>query len=559
MTKYIFVSGGVCSSLGKGVAASSIGALLESRGFSVYMVKCDPYINMDAGTMTLNQHGEIYVTDDGVETDVDLGNYARFTKGKLSRENSITTGQVYEAVIRKERKGLYNGECVQVIPHITDEIKDRINLVAKNKKDTIEFIIIEIGGTVGDIESVPFLEAARQIINDSGKTNAISVHLTLIPVIGKNELKTKPTQHSVKSMQEMGIQPDILICRAPSILDNLTRDKISLFTNVDSEAVFTSPDFNPVYKGPIVFHGQKLDQVILKKLGVKANKANLTPWHSLINRFTLHETEKKSKNKKIFKIGIVGKYIKIEDAYKSLCEALFLASLECAVNIEYIKIDPSELENAKNADNILQCFDGIVISGELSDDNKQNAKKTGIGTDINGLLNTVAWARKNKIPYLGINLGMYIMVIDWMRNVLNSDVSFDTVLNKRETMRLGVNKILIKEGTRLYDAYVSCDPAEISIKNKKMQITERHRHRYEISDKHFINIKNSGLKLAAFNSDNSLLECIEWSPDKYSWGVGVQFHPEYKSKPMAAPPLFKNFVNVLANNKLCNGNNKKKK
>ncbi|MDR0302968.1 MAG: CTP synthase, partial [Treponema sp.] len=310
MNKFIFVSGGVCSSLGKGVAASSIGALLESRGLNVRMVKCDPYINVDAGTMSPYQHGEVYVTDDGAETDLDLGNYARFTKGRLSKANSITTGQVYESVIRKEREGQYLGRCVQVIPHITDEIKSRILAVSKEDNDT-DVVIIEIGGTVGDIESIPFLEAARQTIHECGKSNAISVHLTLIPEVAGGELKTKPTQHSVKSMQETGIQPDILICRSPVMLDESTRRKIALFTNVDPDAVFTSPNIDTtIYKVPLVFSEQELDLVILRKLGVESRHSDMKPWFGVMKHF-----EKRSDK---VRIGIVGKYMELHDAYKSL-------------------------------------------------------------------------------------------------------------------------------------------------------------------------------------------------------------------------------------------------
>jgi len=536
MNKFIFVSGGVCSSLGKGVAASSIGALLESRGLNVRMVKCDPYINVDAGTMSPYQHGEVYVTDDGAETDLDLGNYARFTKGRLTKANSITTGQVYESVIRKEREGQYLGRCVQVIPHITDEIKNRILAVAREETDT-DVVIIEIGGTVGDIESIPFLEAARQIIHEHGKTNAISVHLTLIPEVAEGELKTKPTQHSVKSMQEMGIQPDILICRAPVMLDEPTCRKIALFTNIDPDAVFTSPSLETtIYQIPIVFFDQKLDQVILRKMGVESRHADMRPWHSMMERFS-------ARNGKV-RIGIVGKYMELHDAYKSLYEALFHAGLECGVEVELVKIDSSELEETDNADSVLGhgAVDGILVPG-------------GFGQrGANGMVKASAWARTNKVPYLGICLGMQIMVIDWGRNVLNWADADSTEFNQNSkhpvvslleeqvnvknyggTMRLGASETVNEDGTRILAAY-----------NEK-RIWERHRHRYEFTNQYRSEMTGTGLKLAAFNSDGSLVECVEW-PD-HPWGVGVQFHPEFKSKPTQASPLFRDFIAAVKKSK----------
>jgi len=537
MNKFIFVSGGVCSSLGKGVAASSIGALLESRGLNVRMVKCDPYINVDAGTMSPYQHGEVYVTDDGAETDLDLGNYARFTNGRLSRANSITTGQVYETVIRKEREGQYLGRCVQVIPHITDEIKSRILAAAKEENDT-DVVIIEIGGTVGDIESIPFLEAARQIIHEQGRINAISVHLTLIPEVAGGELKTKPTQHSVKSMQETGIQPDILICRSPVMLDEPTRRKIALFTNIDPDAVFTSPNIDTtIYQIPIIFFEQKLDQVILRKMGVESRHADMRPWNSVMKRFSARQGK--------VRIGVVGKYMELHDTYTSLYEALFHSGLECGVEVELVKIDSSTLDEAKNAGAVLGKnaeggspnggVDGILIPG-------------GFGQrGINGMVNASCWARENKIPYLGICLGMHIMIIDWGRNVLkwadadstefNQDSKHPVVSLLEEqinvqnyggTMRLGAYETVIEDGTHILAAY------------GKKRIQERHRHRYEFSNQYRDEMTSTGLKLAAFNSDNILVECVEW-PD-HPWGVGVQFHPEFKSKPTAASPLFREFI-----------------
>jgi CTP synthase len=530
----------VCSSLGKGVAASSLGALLEGRGLNVRMVKCDPYINVDAGTMSPYQHGEVYVTDDGGETDLDLGNYARFTSGPLSRANSITTGQVYETVIRKEREGRYLGRCVQVIPHITDEIKSRILAVSREDPDT-DVVIVEIGGTVGDIESIPFLEAARQLIHELGRGNVLSAHLTLIPEVGEGELKTKPTQHSVKAMQEQGIQPDMLICRAPVPLDEATRRKIALFTNVESEAVFTSYNVaTTIYEVPLIFYDQKLDQVALKKLGVESRHANLKPWYAMMERL-------KARSGTV-RIGIVGKYMDLHDSYKSVFEALFHAGLESAVEVDLVKIDSSRIEEAADADAILGAdaegggVDGVLVPG-------------GFGQrGINGMVRAAAWARTRKLPFFGICLGMQIMVIDWARNVLGWEDADSTEFNqdaKRPvvslledqvdvknyggTMRLGEWKSLPEPDSRFYEAY------------KTKTVSERHRHRYEFANTFRREMLDSGLLLTGFTEDRSLVEAIEW-PD-HPWGLGVQFHPEFKSKPTAASPLFRDFVAAVKNTK----------
>jgi len=526
MNKYVFVTGGVCSSLGKGVAASSLGALLEGRGLNVRMVKCDPYINVDAGTMSPYQHGEVYVTDDGAETDLDLGNYARFTGSPLSRANSITTGQVYEAVIRKEREGRYLGRTVQVIPHITDEIKGRI--LAVGKDPDADVVIIEIGGTVGDIESIPFLEAARQMIHEMGRINALSVHLTLIPEVAGGELKTKPTQHSVKAMQEQGIQPDILICRAPVMLDESMRRKIALFTNVEADAVFSSYDVDTtIYEIPLVFHDQKLDQVVLKKLGVESRHANVSAWTSMMDRFRNRQGT--------VRIAIVGKYMDLHDSYKSVYEALFHAGLACGTIVELVKVDSSRLEGDSDPDAVLGSVDGVLVPG-------------GFGQrGINGMVRASEWARKHKIPYFGICLGMQIMVIEWARNVLgwtdadstefDQDTKFPVVslleeqvdvVNYGGTMRLGRSETVAEEGSRIWAAY------------GEKHIFERHRHRYEFANVYRTEMTGAGLRLAAFTPDGSLVESVEWP--EHPWGVGVQFHPEFKSKPTAAHPLFREFV-----------------
>jgi len=538
MEKFIFVSGGVCSSLGKGVAASSIGALLEGRGLNVRMVKCDPYINVDAGTMNPYQHGEVYVTDDGAETDLDLGNYARFTSGPLSRANSVTTGQIYDSVIRKEREGRFLGRTIQVIPHITDEIKSRIIAVAREDEDT-DVVIVEIGGTVGDIESIPFLEAARQMINEMGRKNAISVHLTLIPEVAGAELKTKPTQHSVKAMQEQGIQPDLLVCRAPQMLDEATRRKIASFTNVDFEAVISSYNVTTtIYEVPLIFHGQKVDEVILEKMGVESRHANLEPWKRMMERF--HSM------KGSVRVGIVGKYMELHDAYKSVYEALFHAALACGTAVELVKIDSTSLERTEGIDGLDAILgrggsspvDGILVPG-------------GFGSrGINGMVKAARWARVNMVPYFGICLGLQIMVIEWARNVLNWQDADSTEFNEGTrhpvisllaeqidvktmgaTMRLGKSETLALKGSKVFEAY------------GERRIFERHRHRYEFSNKYRVEMTGSGLILGALTTDSSLVESVEW-PD-HPWGVGVQFHPEFKSKPISAHPLFCAFVSAV--------------
>jgi len=535
MNKFIFVSGGVCSSLGKGVAASSIGALLESRGLNVRMVKCDPYINVNAGSMSPHQHGEIYVTDDGAETDLDLGNYARFTKGRLSQANSITTGQVYESVIRKEREGKYDGKCIQVIPHITDEIKSRILAVSKEENDT-DVVIIEIGGTVGDIESVPYLEVARQMIHEYRRTNVLCVHLTLIPEVTGGELKTKPTQHSVKSMQEMGIQPDILICRSPVMLDEPTRSKIAQFTNVDIDAVLTSPNIETtIYQIPLVFSEQKMDQVLLRKMGVECRHTDMRPWNTVMDRYFARKDK--------VRIGIAGKYLDSYDTYTSLNEAIFHASLECGIETEIVKIDPSKLDNSDPHSSLsyLDNVDGILIPGGML------CNETISEQEINGMIKAAKWARLNKKPFLGISLGMHIMLIEWARNVLNwSDADsqeFNSNAKKpivnKDKLRIGASETIIEKDSHIFAAY-----------NEK-KITERHRHSFVLNNQFRDELTASGLKLAAFSvNDSAVADCVEWSTSEnvnHPWGVGVQFHPEYKSKPMAASPLFKTFIKMCKN------------
>jgi CTP synthase len=506
------------------------------------MVKCDPYINVDAGTMSPYQHGEVYVTDDGAETDLDLGNYARFTQSPLSRANSITTGQIYEAVIQKERRGDFLGRTVQVIPHITDEIKARITRIAREDKDT-DVTIVEIGGTVGDIESIPFLEAARQLIAEYGKLDAISIHLTLIPEVSDGELKTKPTQHSVKAMQEMGIQPDILICRAPEMLDDATRRKIALFTNVALDSVFVSYNITTtIYAVPIMFFEQDVDQIILKKLNVESRHAKLAPWFLMLDRFLGRQGA--------VRIGIVGKYMDLHDAYKSVYEALFHAGLECGVEVKLIKIDSAKIEEALDADLLLSSgeyqVDGVLVPGGFGE------------RGVSGMTRAAAWARTHKVPYFGICLGMQIMVIEWARNVLGWKDADSTefkpeaghpvislleeqveVKNLGGTMRLGAQMSIIEGENRLSEAY------------GKKEIVERHRHRYEFSNRYLTDMRGSGLQVAAWTPDKSLVEAVEW-PD-HPWGAGVQFHPEFNSRPTRAHPLFRAFIAAVKESRVTRG------
>lgn len=532
MKKLIFVTGGVCSSLGKGIAASSLGSLLECRGLNIRMVKIDPYINVDAGTMSPYQHGEVYVTDDGAETDLDLGNYARFTNSPLSRVNSITTGLVYQEVINKEREGRYLGRTVQVIPHITDEIKARI--LAVGKDPDVDITIIEVGGTVGDIESIPFLEAARQLIHEYGHGNAISVHLTLVPTVSGGELKTKPTQHSVKELQELGIQPDILVCRGQSQLDDAMRRKIALFTNVEYEAVISAYDVaTTIYEIPLVFHEQGLDTIALKKMGIESRHTNLSAWQTVMDKF--------NKPKQKVRIGIVGKYMDLHDSYKSVYEALFHGGIANEAKVELVKIDSSVLENPNAVfAEIFKDIHGVLIPGGFGE------------RGINGMVLAAKYAREQKIPCFGICLGMQILVIEWARSILgwkDADSSEFTktaehlvislleeqidVKNYGGTMRLGKSESKLEKGSLIHASY------------ETETISERHRHRYEFANKYKQAIVDSGLKLSAFTPDGSLVEAVEWP--NHPWGLGVQFHPEFKSRPTQAHPIFKSFIKAACN------------
>ncbi|MFW6215046.1 MAG: CTP synthase [Alkalispirochaetaceae bacterium] len=526
MEKYIFVTGGVCSSLGKGIAAASLGSLLEARGMQVRMIKIDPYINVDAGTMSPYQHGEVYVTDDGAETDLDLGNYARFTNSPLSRANSITTGQIYSEVIQREREGRYLGRTVQVIPHITDRIKQRVRAVGS--EDDVDVTIVEIGGTVGDIESFPFLEAARQMIHELGHKNVIAVHLTLVPEVTNGELKTKPTQHSVKELREIGIQPDILLCRAPHILEEAMRRKIALFTNVEMEAVISAYDIQTtLYEIPLMYYGQKLDEIALEKLELSYGEAGLSAWEKVVEVYTTTETKAR--------IAVVGKYIELSDSYKSVDEALYHGGIARNARVELIKVDSEKLEKSGNYDEVFGQVDGILVPGGFG------------GRGILGMVETARYAREHRIPYFGICLGMQVMVIEFARNVLNLEDADSTefapecehpvvslleeqidVKNYGGTMRLGENASRLQPGTVIRAVYGE----EI--------IRERHRHRYEVSNRYRQDLHDAGLRVTATTEDGALVESVQWGD--HPWGIGVQFHPEFKSKPVDAHPLFSSFI-----------------
>lgn len=532
MKKYIFVTGGVCSSLGKGIAAASMGCLLESRGLRVKMVKADPYLNVDAGTMSPFQHGEVYVTDDGSETDLDLGNYARYTASPLSAANSLTTGQVYQEVIKKEREGKYLGKCVQVIPHITDEIKRRIYAVG-NLPDT-DLTIIEIGGTVGDIESIPFLEAVRQIIHEIGKENALSVHLTLIPTVTSGEAKTKPTQHSVKAMREIGIQPDLLLCRMKDILPDDLRKKISLFTNIDFDSVFSAHDVSStIYEIPLIYFQQKVDEVLMRKLQIKKEPAKLKSWEKAVNNI---------KNaKETVTIGMVGKYIDLEDSYKSVDEALYHGGIANSCKVKLKKIDAEMIEENPDFNTHLGDCDGLLVPGGFGERGSE------------GMITSINWAREHKIPAFGICLGMQMMVVEYCRNILELKESYSTEFKSKcehpvislleeqiditamgGTMRLGLSETKLLKSNKLYDIYGNSE------------IWERHRHRYEVNNHYRQQMIDGGLKIAGLTPDENLVECVEW-PD-HPWGIGVQFHPEFRSKPVEAHPLFASFIKATLKN-----------
>ncbi len=534
MSKYIFVTGGVVSSLGKGIAASSMGALLEARGLKVTIQKLDPYINVDPGTLSPFQHGEVFVTDDGAETDLDLGHYERFTSTRMSKKNNFTTGRIYYNVLLKERRGDYLGETVQVVPHITDEIKNAIKAVSNG----FDVVIVEIGGTIGDIESLPFLEAIRQFRYDVGRENVLYVHLTLVPFIATaGELKSKPTQHSVRELRAIGIQPDILICRTDQPLTQSIKKKIALHCNLDIDAVISANDVESIYEVPIALHEEGMDSLAVKKLSLNSKAPDLSAWADVIRK-TKDPVDKVT-------IAMVGKYVDLKDSYKSLNEALFHGGIanNVKINIEWIKAE--EIEKS-GAEKFLADVDGILIPGGFGE------------RGIEGKIEAVTFARKKKIPFLGICLGMQCAVIEFARNVckmedansteFEKDCSYpviylieewydfrNQVIQRRDlssdkggTMRLGEYPCVIEEGTIASKTY------ELN------EISERHRHRYEFNNKYMDVLKKSGLVISGMSPDKQLVEIIEIKD--HPWFFGCQFHPEFKSRPLKPHPVFKAFI-----------------
>ena len=527
MAKYIFVTGGVVSSLGKGIAAASIGCLLESRGLRVTLQKFDPYLNVDPGTMSPFQHGEVFVTDDGAETDLDLGHYERFTHAPLTQANNLTSGRLYEQIIARERRGDYLGKTVQVIPHVTNEIK----AAARKVSDGVDVVIVEIGGTVGDIESLPFLEAIRQLRHELGRENTVFVHVTLVPwIAAAQELKTKPTQHSVKELRAIGIQPDVLVCRSEKPLSRDLQEKIGLFCDVNVEAVITARDVASVYEVPIEFAAQGVDEILLKMLNVDAPERDLSHWTEMLNRLKNPED--------VVEIGVIGKYVEYEDSYKSLKEALLHGGL---AHNRKVKLTWVEAEELKWPDCVrrLEAFDGILVPGGFG--------KRG----IEGMLHAIRFARECKVPYFGICLGMQTLVIEFARNVcgleaadsteFNSDPPYRVIYKLRELK--GVDEL---GGTMRLGAYV-CKLAEGSFARAaygQETISERHRHRYEFNREFEQVLTDHGLRLSGQTPDGMYVEICE-IPD-HPWFLGCQFHPEFKSKPLEPHPLFRAFVGAAA-------------
>ena len=534
MTRYIFVTGGVVSSLGKGIASASLAAILEARGLKVTMLKLDPYINVDPGTMSPFQHGEVFVTHDGAETDLDLGHYERFIRTRMTQNNNFTTGRVYADVLRKERRGDYLGATIQVIPHITDEIKRR---VIKGAGDA-DVALVEIGGTVGDIESQPFLEAIRQLRVEVGAKRAMLMHLTLVPYIATaGETKTKPTQHSVKELRSIGLQPDVLVCRSENPIDVSSRRKIALFTNVEERAVISLPDADTIYRIPGILHAQGLDDYVLERFGLECDSADLSEWERVVDA-KLHP-------EKDVTIAMVGKYMELLDAYKSLIEALNHAGIQSRTKVNLRYIDSEDIENQGTG--LLEGVDAILVPG-------------GFGLrGVEGKIKTVQYARENKIPYLGICLGMQVAVIEYARNVLGWSDANSTEFDKSSqhpvvglitewqdatgavetrtdasdlggTMRLGAQECRLEAGSKVAQAY----GAEV--------VEERHRHRYEVNNNLLPQLTEAGLKVSGRSMDGALVEVVE-APN-HPWFVACQFHPEFTSTPRDGHPLFSGFVNA---------------
>jgi CTP synthase len=537
MTRFIFVTGGVVSSLGKGIASASLAAILEARGLKVTMLKLDPYINVDPGTMSPFQHGEVFVTEDGAETDLDLGHYERFIRTKMNQDNNFTTGRVYDHVLLKERRGDYLGGTVQVIPHITDEIKRRVHLGAKDA----DVALVEIGGTVGDIESLPFLEAVRQLKVELGSNRAMFMHLTLVPYIATaGETKTKPTQHSVKELRSIGIQPDILVCRSEVSIESPERKKIALFTNVEERAVISLPDANTIYKIPAMLREQGLDNIVVERFGLQCPEADLSAWQAVADAKLNPERE--------ITIAMVGKYMELLDAYKSLIEAISHAGIKTRTKVNTLYIDAEEIEN--NGTDQLRDVDAILVPGGFGER----------GTE--GKIETVKFARENKIPYLGICLGMQVAVIEFARNVVGwADASSsefnpesehnviglitewldqDGNIEQRDensdlggTMRLGAQECRLQQGSIAHQCY------------GQDVVVERHRHRYEVNNNFVANLENAGMVFSGRSIDDSLVEMVELVD--HPWFVACQFHPEFTSTPLDGHGLFEGFVRAGIN------------
>ncbi|WP_374034967.1 CTP synthase [Bdellovibrio bacteriovorus] len=524
--KFIFVTGGVVSSIGKGLTAASLGALLEGRGHKVTIMKFDPYLNVDPGTMSPLQHGEVYVTEDGAETDLDLGHYERFTSALMNRSNSVSTGQIYDTVLNRERRGDYLGGTVQVIPHITEEIKARIYEAAQGS----EIILVEIGGTVGDIESQPFLEAIRQMRIDVGHENSVLVHVTYVPYIAAaGELKSKPTQHSVKELREIGLQPDFLVCRSEKVIDENLKAKIGLFCSVKPENVIAAQDSRFIYEVPLALHKEKLDELIVARLGLSAGKLNMKGWQNLVKIL--------GNPSHTVKIGVVGKYVDLKESYKSLHEALVHGGVANNARVEIIYVD-SEKVTDKTVHSLLGKVDGILVPG-------------GFGTrGVEGKITAIKYAREKRVPFFGICFGMQLSAIEFARNVcgikdatsrefhaenkrtgnfvIDSMAEQRGVINKGGTMRLGAFPCAIASGSRAHQVY------------KASSIMERHRHRFEFNNKYKDLFEKNGMMASGICKERDLVEIVEL-PD-HPWFVGVQFHPEFKSKPLAPHPLFVHFV-----------------
>lgn len=534
MTRYIFITGGVVSSLGKGIASASLGAILEARGLSITMIKLDPYINVDPGTMSPFQHGEVYVTDDGAETDLDLGHYERFVRFRSSKNNNFTTGQIYENVIRKERRGDYLGGTVQVIPHITDEIKQSV----RKGSEGVDVALVEIGGTVGDIESLPFLEAIRQMGVELGRKHVMYIHLTLVPYINASgEVKTKPTQHSVKELRSIGIQPDILLCRSDRALPDNERRKIALFTNVEERAVISSVDMNSIYKIPLWLHSQGLDNIVLEKFQLELPVADLTDWKEVVHAIEFPEIE--------INVYMVGKYVEMTESYKSLNEALIHAGAQTQTQVNITYLDSETLET--NGTEILAQADAILVPG-------------GFGhRGIEGKILAAKYARENHIPYLGICLGMQVAVIDYARHVAGLEQAHSTEFDEHTPAPVIAlitewqqSDGSVEKRSKLTDLGGSmrlgaqqCQLAEHSLAEKmyaQATIFERHRHRYEFNNNYLQQLAEAGLAFTGKSIDDKLVEVVEIKA--HPWFLGCQFHPEFTSTPRDGHPLFSGFVNA---------------